>query len=223
MTDRPLILVLAGVNGAGKSSVIGSMLNDEKLTFFNPDQFAKQLLAVNASLTIEDANAIAWDYGKEKLEAAIKAGENWAFETTLGGNTITRLLIQAAETHDVCVVYCGLDSVDLHIERVSLRVKNGGHDIPEDKIRGRWASSRMNLNKLMPYLTELAVFDNSSSAVLGQEIPDPKLLLLIRGNDLIKPDFENTEVLGQIPDWAKPILMQAADVFKDKSFPKRKK
>jgi predicted ABC-type ATPase len=63
-----------------------------------------------------------------------------SFETTLGGNTIPALLEEAmAVGIEVLVRYVGLDSVDLHIARVRAGVARGGHDIPEGKIRERFA------------------------------------------------------------------------------------
>jgi predicted ABC-type ATPase len=141
---RPRILVLAGVNGAGKSSVGGGMLEAYGLTWFNPDAFSRELMA-RSGLRKEDADGAAWAYGKAKLEEAMANRSNFAFETTLGANTIPRLLGEAAETHDVIVIFRGLASVQMHIDRVKLRVRHGGHDIPEEQIRKRWESSRQNL------------------------------------------------------------------------------
>jgi predicted ABC-type ATPase len=80
---RPFILVLAGVNGAGKSSVGGSILQDHGLTWFNPDTYARALVR-ELGIDNTEANARAWQYGKSKLESAIANGTNYAFETTLG-------------------------------------------------------------------------------------------------------------------------------------------
>ncbi|MGH8574211.1 MAG: hypothetical protein ACREX8_16790 [Gammaproteobacteria bacterium] len=63
---------------------------------------------------------------------------DFAFETTLGANTIPRLLAEAASQGiEVHVWYAGLSSPELHIERVRSRVRKGGHDIPEADIRRR--------------------------------------------------------------------------------------
>ena len=60
---RPFILVLAGVNGAGKSSVGGAILQDHGLTWFNPDTYARELVR-ELGIDSTDANARAWQYGK---------------------------------------------------------------------------------------------------------------------------------------------------------------
>jgi predicted ABC-type ATPase len=155
------------------------------------------------------ADGDAWAYGKAKLEAAISDKTNSAFETTLGGNTIPRLLSEAAETHDVIMMFCGLASVQLHLDRVKLRVRHGGHDIPEEKIRQRWESSRQNLIKLLPRLARLQVFDNSTEAAEGEAVPYPVLVLEMKDGRVIYPDRTDVTALEATPDWAKPIVAAA--------------
>lgn len=207
---RPFIFVLAGVNGAGKSSVGGALLADHGLTWFNPDSFARELTA-QFDMTPVEANSCAWETGRAQLEAAIASGQNYAFETTLGGNTMTDMLGGAALTHDVAMLYCGLSSVEKHMERVSLRVANKGHAIPENKIRERWVKSRANLIKLLPFLSRLQVFDNSVDAAPGQDIPDPVLVLEMVSAQVTFPDRDDAAALSATPEWARPIVQAALE------------
>ncbi|MDR6855760.1 AAA family ATPase [Variovorax guangxiensis] len=207
---RPFIFVLAGVNGAGKSSVGGAMLAEHGLAWFNPDSFARELVA-QLGLAVEEANARAWTHGRSQLEAAIANGTNYAFETTLGARTIPALLAEAAATHDVVMLFCGLRSPEMHIQRVRSRVASGGHDIPEDKIRERWVASRINLIRLMPQLARLQVFDNSTEADPGQDIPEPVLVLEMVEGRVTYPVPDDTEVLESIPEWARPIVQAAIE------------
>lgn len=205
---RPFILVLAGVNGAGKSSVGGSILQDHGLTWFNPDTYARELvreLGVDAT----DANARAWQYGKSMLERAMAYGTNYAFETTLGGNTITALLYKASKTHDVVMLYCGLSSPELHLARVAMRVANGGHHISEEKIRERWNKSRLNVIRLLPSLARLQVFDNSRQAQPGEDIPDPVLVLYVENGRVLAPDATDATALQAVPEWVRPVVEAA--------------
>jgi predicted ABC-type ATPase len=202
---RRFILVLAGVNGAGKSSVGGSILQDHGLTWFNPDTYARELVR-ELGMDAADANARAWQYGKATLESAIANGTNYAFETTLGGNTITALLLNAAQTHDVVMLYCGLASPALHLARVALRVAHGGHHIAEEKIRERWNTSRLNLIKLLPSLARLQVFDNSTQARPGEDIPDPALVLDVENGKVLVPDNTDAVALQAVPAWARPVV-----------------
>ena len=106
---RPVLYVLAGVNGAGKSSVGGHLLERDGLTWFNTDTFARKLKA-STGRDQETANAYAWQEGMRRLEEAIAKGLNHAFETTLGGKSVTEKILEAAKTHDVLIWFCGLSS-----------------------------------------------------------------------------------------------------------------
>lgn len=194
--------------------MLGSMLYDADIAFFNPDSFARKLIERDSSYTLEEANSEAWNYGFSKLKQAIDTGVSFAFETTLGGNSICAKLIEATATHDVKVLYCGLESPDAHIHRVKFRVAQGGHDIPEEKIRERWESSRLNLIKLLPHATDVLVFDNSTTVAPGEEIPNPIKLLEISERALIFPDLEDVQTLATIKEWAKPLVMAAIDLYK---------
>ena len=66
---RPFILVLAGVNGAGKSSVLSALLLDEGLDWFNPDRYAAGLVR-ELGMRLDEANGRAWRHGKSLLEGA---------------------------------------------------------------------------------------------------------------------------------------------------------
>jgi len=201
---RPVIFVLAGVNGAGKSSVGGAILEEWGLEWFNPDTFSRERLA--QSIGKDEADAEAWTYGKSRLEEAITGGTDFAFETTLGGNTITALLAKAAATHDVVMIFCGLDTVERHIARVALRVRHGGHDIPEQRIRERWTTARRNLIFLLPHLKALQVFDNSLDAAPGETIPEPLLVLEMENGRALYPAQGDIAALKATPGWAKPIV-----------------
>lgn len=207
---RPFIFVLAGVNGAGKSSVGGAMLAEHGLDWYNPDRFARELVAA-LGIDIADANGRAWEHGRARLEAAIESGRNFAFETTLGARTIPDLLTRAARSHDVSMIFCGLASPELHLRRVRARVLRGGHDIPEAKIRERWTASRANLIRLLPHLARLQVFDNSAEVAPGEEIDDPVLVLEVIGGQVTHPAPEDTAALAATPAWARAIVQAAIE------------
>lgn len=203
---RPKIFVLAGVNGAGKSSVGGEPLRCAGRTWFNPDDYARDLRAASGC-TITEANAEAWQEGMRRLDAAIKENRHHAFETTLGGNSIPAKLREAATTHDLLIWFCGLDSPEHHLARVQQRVARGGHAIPEAKIRERYTASTANLIALLPSIAKLQVYDNSVDAVIGQPMPNPRLLLQIELGRITWP--HSVQALRAMPDWAKPIVEAA--------------
>ena len=202
----PRIYVLAGVNGAGKSSLGGAAVRELGGEYYNPDEAARSLMVATPRLGQTEANSKAWLIGKNLLEKAIAYRLDFAFESTLGANTIPALLREAAQKgFEVHVWYAGLSSPELHIARVKSRVRKGGHDIPEADIRRRYEHSRFNLIDLLPHLAALHVYDNSADAdpATGRA-PEPVLVLhMERGKILNAADLPNT------PDWAKPLVAAA--------------
>lgn len=205
MMTRPVLYVLAGVNGAGKSSIGGHLLARDGLTWFNPDTFARELM-VATECDQETANANAWREGMRRLDEAIAKGLNHAFETTLGGRTMTAKILEAAKTHDVLIWFCGLASPELHIARVQARVAAGGHPIPEEKIRERYPLAQLNLIKLMPQAAYIKVYDNSAEADADGTVPDPILVLEMEDGQIISPAPDDLKALRRVPEWAKSIL-----------------
>ena len=215
----PQIFVLAGTNGAGKSSVGGATIRARGGQYFNPDEAAARIRAAQPHLSATQANSAAWHEGKRLLQQAIAQRQHYNFETTLGGKTFTRLLIEAAEAgFEVRVWYVGLDSPERHLARIRARVQHGGHDIPETDVRRRFDQSRLQLVALMPHLHELRVYDNSAegSPQAGQA-PKPRLVL-----HCLRTSHAGAHAsLGELrmpatpadwagtPDWAKPLVAAA--------------
>jgi len=205
---RPFVYVLAGVNGAGKSSIGGHLLRQAGLDWFNPDTFAR---ALNRQLGLSqaEANGQAWQEGVQRLQSALAEGRNHAFETTLGGRSIAAMLHEAHRTHDVLMWFCGLSTPEQHIARVQARVQAGGHPIAEGDIRRRWPLALQNLISLVPVLAALQVYDNSAEAAPGDAVPDPLLVLQMEAGALQWPAADDLQQLRRTPAWAIP-LMEAA-------------
>jgi predicted ABC-type ATPase len=211
------IFVLAGCNGAGKTSIGGAALLESGVRFYNPDEAARTILAANAHLnprpTMGEVNAAAWSQGRTLLERAIDQHLDFAFETTLGGQTMSELLERAAAKRlAVHVWFAGLHNVELHIERVRQRVMRGGHDIPRVKIVERYDSGRKNLVRLLPQLASVRVYDNSVQADPGQGMtPAPRLLLHCLERKIVSPT-KLRSLLADTPEWAKPVVAAALDL-----------
>lgn len=206
-SNSPRILVLAGVNGAGKSSLGGKVIRERGVDYFNPDEAARRIGKAKGC-SADEANALAWEEGRRQLESAITGRFSHAFESTLGGHTITALLIDASRAGiNVIVWFAGLASPEQHLARVRARVAAGGHDIPEEMIRKRWDTSRRNLITLLPHLTELRLYDNSEESDPAHgTIPEPRLLLHWRRGRIVAP---SARALLLTPEWAKPIIAAA--------------
>ena len=193
-----MITVLAGVNGAGKSSIGGSALRAAGQDWYNPDEIAREMQSRFPDRPVAEINSRVWFEGRRRLQDAIRDNTDFALETTLGGNSITHTLLDAiAAGVPVSIWYCGLESPELHIERVAARVARGGHNIPDELIRSRCRSSMRNLCRLAPGLHRLAVYDNS--APLDERgRPNIRRLLHVLRQEVV-------EVEVNMPDWAKPV------------------
>ena len=201
--------MLAGVNGAGKSSIGGEFLRAQGAAYFNPDEVAREIRAARPALGQQEANSLAWYKGRDLLQAAIENRQDFNFESTLGAHTIPALLDRAAaEGGRVHVWFVGLDSPERHIARVKAHHEAGGHDIPEVDVRRRFESSRENLVWLLPRLTTLLVYDNSAEAdPKTGNAPQPRLVLHMANGRIAAPaDLSDT------PAWARAIVARAIEV-----------
>lgn len=198
-----MITVIAGVNGAGKSSIIGAFIRQAGGDYCNPDEITRQLMADDPGLGEDAANGEAWRIGFRQLQQAITQDDDYAFETTLGGNSIRDALLDAAKKGRSIRILCmGLASVEAHLERIAARAAKGGHAIPADKVRQRWETSRHNLTQLMRHCHEVRVLDNTAPMQKG--IPKPRVLLHMRERRL------QTNRGESLPRWAQPLMAEAA-------------
>ncbi|MGC4060606.1 MAG: zeta toxin family protein [Aquabacterium sp.] len=226
----PRLFVLAGTNGAGKSSIGGATIRARGGQYFNPDEAAARIREAQPHLSATQANSAAWHEGKRLLQYAIANGLDYNFETTLGGKSFSSLLKEAAsQGFEVRIWYVGLASPEHHLARVKARVKKGGHDIPEADIRRRFDQSRLQLIELLPHVAELRVYDNSDEADPHQgQAPRPRLLLhwqRTRGQaSVLAP--ATPQALSETPEWAKPVVMatlklQASETAKTPAQPEK--
>ena len=135
----PRLYIISGCNGAGKTTASYSLLPEmlDCKEFVNSDEFAKGLSPFDPS----KASIQASRYMLQKIRYLLKRGKDFAVETTLATRTLlkTAKMAQAAG-YTVTLLYFWLNSPDLAVERVRARVEAGGHNIPEDTIRRRYAT-----------------------------------------------------------------------------------
>jgi predicted ABC-type ATPase len=159
--DPPHALVLAGINGAGKTTSSRAVLADalNLLTFVNADVIAQGLSGF-------DPNSAALEAGRvmlERLHRLAAKRENFAFETTLAARTYAGWLESLRQDgYGIHLFYFWLKSAGLAIERVASRVRAGGHHVPAETIRQRYSRSVRNFFELYrPLAATWRVYDNS--------------------------------------------------------------
>jgi predicted ABC-type ATPase len=162
MAERsPRVVVLAGINGAGKTTASQDLLvNLLKVpTFVNADAIARGLNGLNPEAEAFRAGRIMLDQLNEL--AARRA--DFAFETTLAARTYAGCLASLRATgYEVYLYYYWLDRPELAIARVAARVQSGGHFVPDDTIRQRYSRSVKNFFDLYRrHADSWEVYDNS--------------------------------------------------------------
>jgi predicted ABC-type ATPase len=159
---RPQVAVLAGINGAGKSSSADPILRVGlgMPIFVNPDTVARGLNAFNPESEALKAGRVVLEHLRDLAERRC----SFAFETTLAGRTYADWLGKLRdEGYAVHLFYFWLRSADMAIERVAIRVRSGGHHIPDETIRRRYARSVRNFLELYrPVVATWQVYDNSN-------------------------------------------------------------
>jgi predicted ABC-type ATPase len=159
----PNLYIIAGCNGAGKTTasftVLPEMLDCDE--FINADEIARGISPLNP----EKASIEAGRFMLTKIEKLIANKKDFAFETTLATKSYVNTIKRAKQKgYQIVLVYFWLDSVSLAIERVRIRVHDGGHNIPEPVIIRRYFSGLSNLfNLYIPICDYWMIFDNSTA------------------------------------------------------------
>ncbi len=160
-TATKKIIILAGPNGAGKTTFARAFLPAEAALprFINADQIAAGL----AAFAPETAAIRAGRLMLEEIAICAGRGDNFALETTLSGLSYLRSIRQWRERgYRVSLYFLSLPYAEMAIERVALRVSQGGHDVPEAVIRRRFASGLDNFHRLYKLAVDKwALYDNS--------------------------------------------------------------
>lgn len=166
LNKRPIVIVLAGSNGAGKSTFYESYLADSGLRFVNADVLA-QSLSVNAY----DAAALA-----SSLRSVLVAKqESFKFETVLSdpvGEKVDQFASYAVLGYTVVFIFIQIDSPEQSIQRVAMRASQGGRDVPDEKLRARFERTRENLKRTIERLPHVIVYSNDDLEITSEEEVD---------------------------------------------------
>src|ERR1700691_5898811 len=151
---RPILVALAGPNGAGKT------------TFYHSHLKAAGLRLVNADIVARELNIDAYEAAKLTAvirEELVNQRESFVFETVFSdpvGDKISFLQSATREGYTVVLCFVGISSAEISDQRVAMRVSQGGHDVPFEKLHTRYPRILKNLKTALAELPHVRVFDN---------------------------------------------------------------
>jgi len=157
----PNVVVLAGPNGAGKSTAAPFLLRDALGIdeFVNADVIAQGLSGFGP----ERAGMAAGRIMLARLRELARQRRGFAFETTLASRSFAPWLAGLIESgYQFHLVFLWLPDPDMAVARVAARVRDGGHDVPEETVRRRYDAGLTNFFRLyQPMTTTWSLCDNS--------------------------------------------------------------
>lgn len=187
LDQRPILVAIAGPNGAGKSTYFESHLAQSALAFVNAD-----ILAASLGIDAYAAAAVADDLRRKLVERR----ESFVFETVFSDPVGDKLeFLKSAERagYVVLLVFIGISDPGLSSDRVAMRVSQGGHDVPEDKIVERYPRIMGNLKRALVEISNVLVYDHSD---------------LDAGYRLVstREEGQAVELHGPVPEWLGALL-----------------
>ena len=192
---RPVLIVIAGPNGSGKTSITSKILHHEWLEdseYINPDNVARDVFG---DWNNQDAVLKAANYCNDWRERCLAELKSHIFETVMSATDKVDYILRAKEAgFFVRLFFVSTESPTINAKRVANRVLNGGHDVPIPKIISRYDKSIANCIALAPYVDRLYVYDNSI------ENTEARLLFRMSNGKVVKSYTDD------VPGWAKTIL-----------------
>ena len=192
---RPVLIVIAGPNGSGKTSVTSKILHHEWLEdseYINPDNVARDVFG---DWNNQDAVLKAANYCNDWRERCLAERKSHIFETVMSATDKVDYILRAKEAgFFIRLFFVSTESPTINAKRVANRVLNGGHDVPIPKIISRYDKSIANCIALAPYVDRLYVYDNSI------EDAEAQLLFRLTDGEVAKCYVTN------LPNWSKLIF-----------------
>lgn len=160
-----IIYVIAGCNGAGKTTASFTILPEilDCKIFVNADEIAK-------GLSPFEPESVAFEAGRimlERIDNLIIENKSFSIETTLSTKSYKNIFSEAIKKgYKIKLLFFWLQNESLAIKRVKTRVKEGGHNIPENIIKRRYKRGLSNLFKIyLSLLSEIMILDNSNDSI----------------------------------------------------------
>jgi predicted ABC-type ATPase len=192
---KPELIIIAGPNGSGKTSVTQKFLHHEwaeGTIYINPDEVAKELFG---DWNSREAIISAANYCSEWREKCLAEKKSFVFETVMSAEDKIDFIIRAKEAgFFVRLFFISTSHPSINAARIAGRVMEGGHDVPIPKIVSRYYKSIENCKMVAPVVDRLYVYDNS---VNGQ---DAKIQFRLTNGELAKMYVDD------VPEWAQIIL-----------------
>lgn len=189
------LYIIAGCNGAGKSTIAFSLLPEllECKEYVNADEIARGLSPFQPETVAIEAGRIMLN----RIDNLLKENVTFAIETTLSARSYSNLILKAKNSgYNVILLFLWLNSNKLAIKRVQERIKKGGHGIPIDIIKRRYHAGIQNLIKIyIPLCDFWLIFDNSNipGTVIAHGIKEKKTTVLqkVIFENIINHDSKN--------------------------------
>lgn len=192
---KPEMIIIAGPNGSGKTSVTKRFLHHEwaeGTLYINPDEIAKDIFG---DWNSHESVLKAANYSAELREKCLKEHKSFVFETVMSADDKIDFIIRAKqEGFFIRLFFISTKHPSINASRIANRVMKGGHDVPITKIISRYYKSIENCKMVTPIVDRLYVYDNS---VDGE---DAKLLFRLVDGNVAKIYTD------EIPEWAKIIV-----------------
>lgn len=191
----PLLIVVAGPNGSGKTTITSEVIASEWLedaVYINPDNVALEKFG---DWNSPDAVRRAAIFCEEWREDCLKRGKSLIFETVMSAEDKLDFIRRAKKSgYFVRIFFIGTASPAINASRIALRVLKGGHDVPISKIISRYIKSIANCAEIASEVDRVYVYDNSAD--------NKKAIPLFRLRNGVIGKVYVTEV----PEWATNIL-----------------
>lgn len=137
------MFIIAGANGVGKTTLAGEFLKEFRVKFLNADTIAES--GKKHKLDVVKNRISAGKILFKLLQGHINKNFSFAIESTLAGRYLARIIGETkSKGYHISIIYFFVDSPEVAIDRIRIRVKKGGYSVPESDVIRRFSRSKTN-------------------------------------------------------------------------------